>query len=166
MRGKIVPPISRLLTIVTAIVVTLDQLTKIYIEKNFALHESVNIIPNFLNITSVRNQGAAFGFLADSSFRQPFFVIISLVAGLAILWYLHNLPRDQQNFVFPLALIFAGAMGNLIDRVRLGEVIDFVDMHCFGHHWPAFNIADSSISIGVGLLLFFMWLHEKEKLKK
>ncbi len=160
------PARYRLLAVIATVIVALDQLTKIYIEKSFALHESFTVIKNFFNITSVRNQGAAFGFLADSSFRKPFFVTISIVAGLAILGYLHYLQEDQKNLVVPLALIFSGAMGNLIDRVRLGEVIDFIDVHWFEHHWPAFNVADSSISIGVALLLFFMWLHEKEKLKK
>jgi signal peptidase II len=165
MRGKTVSARYRLLAIITAIIIPLDQLSKIYIEKSFALHESITVIENFFNITSVRNQGAAFGFLADSSFRKPFFISISTIAGLAILWYLHQLQDDHKNYVIPLSLIFAGAMGNLIDRIRLGEVIDFIDVHWFGHHWPAFNVADSAISIGVALLLFFMWLQEKEKLK-
>lgn len=165
-RGTNVFPKYRLLLTLTSIIVTLDQLTKVYIEKSFSLHETVKVIPNFFNITSVRNQGAAFGFLADSSFREPFFISISLIAGLAILWYIHHLPADQKNFTLPLALIFAGAMGNLIDRVRLGEVIDFIDVHWYGHHWPAFNVADSAISVGVGLLFFFMWLHEKKKAKR
>lgn len=159
-------PRYRVLASVTIFIVVLDQLTKVYIEKNFALHESIRVIPNFFNITSVRNQGAAFGFLADSSFREPFFISISIIAGLAILWYIHHLETDQKQFILPLTLIFAGAMGNLIDRIRLGEVIDFIDVHWFGHHWPAFNVADSAISVGVGLLFFFMWLHEKGKIKK
>ncbi|MBN2429341.1 MAG: signal peptidase II [Deltaproteobacteria bacterium] len=159
-------PRYRLLIVITAVIVALDQLTKVYIEKSFALHETFRVIPNFFNITSVRNQGAAFGFLADSSIREPFFITISTVAGLAILWYIHHLPEDQKGFIFPLTLIFAGAMGNLIDRIRLGEVIDFIDVHWYGHHWPAFNVADSAISLGVGLLLFFMWQHEKEKLSR
>jgi signal peptidase II len=166
LRGKTLSARYRILAVISAVIIALDQLTKIYIEKNFALHESFAVIKNVLNITSVRNQGAAFGFLADSGFRKPFFVTISIVAGLAIIWYLHHLQEDQKNLEVPLALIFSGAMGNLIDRVRLGEVIDFVDVHWFGHHWPAFNVADSAISIGVALLLFFMWLHEREKLKK
>jgi signal peptidase II len=156
----------RFLAVITAIIVSLDQLTKIYIERAFALHESVTIIKNFFNITSVRNQGAAFGFLADSSFREPFFISVSTIAGLAIIWYLHHLKDDQKHFVIPLSLIFAGAMGNLIDRIRLGEVIDFIDVHWFGHHWPAFNVADSAIFIGVALLLIYMWLQEREKLKE
>lgn len=160
------PERYRFLAAITVVVVALDQLTKIYIEKSFSLYESVTVIPNFFNIVSVRNQGAAFGFLADSSFRKPFFVTVSLFAVLGILWFLYHLPENQKSFVVPLSLVFAGAVGNFIDRVRLGEVIDFIDVHWYGYHWPAFNVADSAISIGVALLFYFMWLAEKDKLKK
>ena len=149
--------------IITGVVVVVDQITKFYIERNFFLHESVTLIENFLDITSVRNQGAAFGILADSSLRKPFFIIVSIAAGLFILWYIHHLERDQDFLKFPLSLIFAGAMGNLIDRVRLGEVIDFIDVHWYQYHWPAFNVADSAISIGVTLLLWDLWRIERKR---
>jgi signal peptidase II len=153
----------RLLFVITGLVVALDQATKLYIEKNFILHESVTVIENFLDITSVRNQGAAFGILADSSIRRPFFVGVSVAAVLFILWYIHHLEKEQGFLTLPLSLIFAGAMGNLIDRIRLGEVIDFIDAHWYQHHWPSFNVADSSISVGVAILLWSLWRIERKR---
>jgi len=150
---------------ITGAIVAFDQVTKLYVERNFHLHESVTLIENFLAITSVRNQGAAFGILADSSFRKPFFITVSVAAGLFILWYIHHLDEEHDFLKLPLSLIFAGAMGNLIDRIRLGEVIDFVDIHWHHqYHWPAFNVADSAISIGVAILLVSLWKIEKKRL--
>jgi signal peptidase II len=141
----------RLLLIVSAVILVLDQATKLYIDHRFALYESVTVIENFFNITYVRNKGAAFGILADSAFRIPFFITVATVAALGILWYLRQLRADQRLLHFALSLIFAGAVGNLIDRIRLGEVIDFLDVHWYQHHWPAFNVADSAITVGVSL---------------
>ncbi|NLC70767.1 MAG: signal peptidase II [Desulfuromonadaceae bacterium] len=153
----------RLLFIITGVVVAFDQITKLYVERNFLLHESVTVIENILDITSVRNQGAAFGILADSSIRRPFFITVSIAAALFILWYIHNLEEGHDFLKIPLSLIFAGALGNLIDRVRLGEVIDFIDVHWHQYHWPAFNVADSAISIGVTILLWCLWRIERKR---
>ena len=153
----------RLLLIVSAVVLVLDQATKLYIDRRFALHESVTVIEDFFHITYVRNKGAAFGMLADSAFRVPFFIVVASVAALGILWYLRQLRPDQRLLQFALSLVFAGAVGNLIDRVRLGEVIDFLDVHWYQHHWPAFNVADSAITVGVGLLLLDLWVEERRK---
>jgi signal peptidase II len=155
----------RLLAITSAIVLVLDQASKLHIDYHFRLHESVTVIENFLNIVHVRNQGAAFGFLADSPFRLPFFITVALVAAVAILWYLHHLRADQRLLQFALSLVFAGAIGNLIDRIRLGEVIDFIDVHWYQYHWPAFNVADSAISVGVVLLLIDFWREERRNRK-
>jgi signal peptidase II len=153
----------RLLLIVSAVILVLDQATKFYIDHRFALYESVTVIENFFNITYVRNKGAAFGILADSAFRIPFFITVATVAALGILWYLRHLREDQRLLHFALSLVFAGAVGNLIDRIRLGEVIDFLDVHWYQYHWPAFNVADSAISVGVALLLLDLWREERRK---
>ena len=152
-----------LLSIVTAVILVLDQATKLYIDATFKLHESVPVIRGLFHLTYVRNKGAAFGILADSAIRIPFFITVSLLALLAILWYMKKLAPDQKLTVFALSLVFAGALGNLVDRIRFGEVIDFLDVFWGRHHWPAFNVADSAITVGVGLLILDMWLYERNK---
>jgi len=153
----------RILLGISLPVLVLDQLSKLYIDGAFRLYESLTVIENFFNITYVRNRGAAFGMLSESSLRIPLFIAIAVIAGGAILYYLHRMADEQKLGASALALIFSGAIGNLIDRVRLGEVIDFLDAHWYGHHWPAFNVADSAITVGVGLLLLEMWLADKKK---
>jgi len=152
--------------ILTAVIcLVLDQLTKIYIDSNFALYESLTVIENFFNITYVRNPGAAFGILSDSAVRIPFFISVSVIAGIGILWYLRKVDSSDHWQHFALGLIFSGAGGNLIDRVRLGEVIDFLDAHWYGAHWPAFNVADSAICVGVALMFLCSWREERAKKK-
>jgi signal peptidase II len=151
----------RLLTIVTAIILVLDQATKLYVDANFDLYESIPVIEGWFHLTYIRNQGAAFGILSSGALRIPFFITVTLIALGAILWYLRSLRPDQKLAAFALALIFSGAIGNLIDRIRLGEVIDFLDVFWRHHHWPAFNVADSAICVGVTLLIWEMWLDER-----
>ncbi len=139
----------------------LDQATKVYVDRSMQLFDSIPVVTNFFNITYVRNRGAAFSFLSEASWRLPFFIGISLVASIAILVAFHKLRNDQKLAQASLAMIFSGAMGNLIDRVRLGEVIDFLDAHWYRHHWPAFNVADSLICVGVFLLAVDMLLEDK-----
>jgi len=141
----------------------LDQLTKIYIDSNFALYESITVIENFFNITYVRNPGAAFGILADSVIRIPFFIAVSVFASVGIMWYLRKVDLSDRWQHFALGLIFSGAVGNLIDRIRLGEVIDFLDAHWYQYHWPAFNVADSAICIGVAVMFLCTWREEKQR---
>ncbi|MBR5997750.1 MAG: signal peptidase II [Deltaproteobacteria bacterium] len=147
----------RMILGLTLPVIVLDQITKWYIETRFELFEAVSVIPNLLAIVSVRNQGAAFSILANSSIRKPFFITVSALACVVILWYLRRQSAASPSMRLPLALILGGAAGNLIDRIRLGEVIDFIDVYWKGHHWPAFNVADSAICIGVALLFFALW---------
>ena len=153
----------RLLGLTTLVVLLLDQASKLYIATHFALYESVTVIPGLFHLTYVRNQGAAFGILADSSLRLPFFLTVSAAAAIGILWYLRRLRPEQRLLQFSLSLIFAGALGNLIDRARMGEVVDFLDFFWHGHHWPAFNVADSAITVGVALLLWDMWRQERQQ---
>lgn len=148
----------KLFSIVSIFVVIFDQASKLHIDYHFDLYESYRIIPGFFSLTYIRNKGAAFGILADSSLRIPFFIAVSALAILGILWFLRQRDDTQRVGNLALALIFSGAVGNLIDRVRLGEVIDFIDVYWRQYHWPAFNVADSAIFVGVALLLIEMWL--------
>lgn len=144
---------NRIFVLAATICLLLDQLSKIYIDRTFSLYQSLPVVENFFHITYLRNPGAAFGILADSSIRLPFFIGVSLLAILGILWYQRRVPRSDSWQHLTLGLIFSGAVGNLIDRIRFGEVIDFLDVHWYQYHWPAFNIADSAICVGVGLIL-------------
>jgi signal peptidase II len=135
-----------------------DQVMKWWIQKNMVLHQSIEIIPNFVQLTYIRNTGAAFGFFsgAQSSWRTMIFMATSFIAIAAILYLMKKLRPTQKGQMVSLALILGGAIGNLVDRIRMGEVTDFIDLHWYRLHWPAFNIADSAITIGVILLLIFM----------
>jgi signal peptidase II len=147
--------------LLTLVGLLFDQATKIFIDRTMQLFDSIPVVPSFFNITYVRNRGAAFSFLSDASWRLPFFIVVSIVASIAILVAFNKLRDNQKLAQISLAMIFSGAVGNLIDRVRLGEVIDFLDVHWYRHHWPAFNVADSMICVGVFLLALDMLLEEK-----
>jgi len=146
------------LLLIGGIVVFSDQLTKILVVKLLPLYSSVAIIPGFFNLVHVRNTGAAFSFLAGSysSGRQIFFVAVSLIGIGVILYVYRGLKQEDKWAKIALALIFGGAVGNLIDRLRLGEVIDFLDVYVGKYHWPAFNVADSAITVGAVILLLFL----------
>ena len=148
---------------VTVVVLILDQASKFLIDRTMELHYSITVVKNFFNITYIRNKGAAFGFLADTNFRLPFFIGISIIAIVVILGIYRKLGDDKKLNAVSLSLILAGALGNLIDRIRLGEVIDFIYVHWYEHYWPAFNVADSAICVGVFLLVIDMLLEEKHK---
>lgn len=145
----------------TPLILLADQLTKIYIDRTMQLYQSIPVIEGLFNITYLRNRGAAFSFLADASWRLPFFILATVIAVIAILVAFHKLRDDQRFAAVSLTLILAGAVGNLIDRVRLGEVIDFLDVYWGRHHWPAFNVADSAICVGVALLALDMFREER-----
>ncbi len=99
---------------------------------------------------------------SDSAFRVPFFICVALLAVVGILWYLRQVEDCQRGQQIGLSLVLGGALGNLVDRVRLGEVIDFLDVHWYRYHWPAFNVADIAICVGVGLLLLGLWQAERQ----
>ncbi|PLY01940.1 MAG: signal peptidase II [Desulfuromonas sp.] len=155
----------RILLAVTIVSLVLDQWTKWLVDQKMALHESIPLIDNFLALTYVRNKGAAFGIFADSSFRIPFFITVSIAAVIGIIWFYRKVAEEQRLLQWALALVFCGAVGNLIDRIRFGEVIDFIDVHWYQHHWPAFNVADSCISVGVALMLVDLLRDEWQKKK-
>ena len=142
-------------------VTLLDQLTKAFIHAAMSLYSSWVVIDGFLSITYVRNPGAAFGFLAQASplFRSIFFVLVTLLAIGMILYYLVKSRADQPGLVFALSLVLSGALGNLIDRLRFGEVVDFIDVYFRSHHWPAFNVADAAISVGAMIMILEMVKH-------
>lgn len=152
---------SRKWTIVAAWVVTigfLDQATKAVVDRWLPLHHSLPIIDGFFNLTYIRNTGAAFGIFsgAHEVFRRPFLIGVSIAAMGFLFVMLRRLRADATGLITALALILAGAAGNLIDRVFYGEVIDFLDVYWRDYHWPAFNIADSAITIGVTITLFYL----------
>ena len=137
-------------------VLVLDQGSKALVSGSLKMHEIRPLIHGLLNVTRVHNTGAAFGMLAGqaSPLRTGFFLMVSLVAMGVVLWMLYRLPSGQKVELAALSLILGGALGNVFDRVRLGEVVDFIDVYYRSYHWPAFNVADSAISIGVILLLY------------
>jgi len=144
--------------VTVSLIVLLDQLTKLYVYSSMRLYESWPVVEGFFNISYVRNPGAAFGFLAHASpiFRSIFFALVTVLAIGLICYYLVKSRADQPRLVFALSLILSGALGNLIDRVRFGEVVDFIDVYWRTYHWPAFNIADSAISLGALIMALEM----------
>lgn len=142
---------------VSAIVVV-DQLTKAIIDRTMPLHHSIPIIDGLFSLTYIRNTGAAFGLFAGSHevFRLPFLIGVSILAMGFILVMLKRLRDGETGLSTALAFILGGALGNLVDRVIYGEVIDFLDVYWSNYHWPAFNVADSFITIGVAITLFYL----------
>ncbi len=137
---------------IAAIIMLLDQLTKITFERVLAF-ESTKFINAYFNLVMVYNKGAAFSFLADQpGWQRYFFAAISIAASVFIIWLLRR-HAEQKLFCWSLTLILGGAVGNLIDRLAYGHVIDFIDLHINNWHWPAFNIADSAITIGAILFV-------------
>jgi signal peptidase II len=148
-----------------AVVIAFDQITKSAITTRFLMHESYPVINGLFNLVYVMNPGAAFGFLANAPeiFRYIFFTGITILALVLILYYLVKSKPQSLLLVCALTLIFAGAVGNLIDRLRFGAVVDFLDVYIGSAHWPAFNVADSAISIGAVLMIWDMIANRKKE---
>ena len=153
------------LLVVGSLVVLIDQITKIWVDKTMNLYESTPIVPGLLDLDYIRNTGAAFGFLSGShaGFRIPFFILVSSVAIGIILFLFYKLEESEVMMPLALSLVLGGAIGNLIDRIRLGEVIDFILFHYKAFRWPAFNVADIGITVGVTLLVLKIFLLEKRE---
>ncbi len=146
------------------LVILADQWTKSLVLARFAYGESLALIPDWFSLTYVRNTGAAFGFLADAnpSFRVPFFMVIPLIAMVVLGLLYRDLPKGSRYRAMSLGLVSGGALGNLIDRVRLGYVVDFLDFHWkTSWYFPAFNVADAAICVGVGILLLATFKQEE-----
>jgi len=153
-----------LMSVIVSIVVVLDQFTKWQVARGMRLHESIAVIPDIFNMTYIRNSGAAFGILSGSQagFRMVFFGVTSILALFLLGTIYARLSAGDRIGQASVALVFGGALGNLIDRVRIGEVIDLLDFSLLGYHWPAFNVADSAITVGVGLLIGHFFLQKTE----
>ena len=149
--------------ILILLVIVLDQASKLWIAGNFALYETVPVIPGLFNLTCLHNTGAAFGLLAGEQalWRHLFFVGVAVVALTAIGILYRKLRPASVWYTVALGLIAGGAVGNLIDRLRLGSVIDFLDVYVGAHHWPAFNLADSAITVGVTIFLVMNFFFDK-----
>lgn len=146
------------LIIVAGLVVLADQISKALILEYMPHHHSMPIIPGFFDITHVRNPGGAFGLMANMSptVRKVVFLFLSSLAVGLILYFYSKTPRRYALLATGFALIFGGAIGNLIDRFRFGNVVDFLDIYLGSFHWPAFNIADSAITVGIFIFLFHL----------
>lgn len=151
--------------IVIILVIILDQLSKLWVVGNFSLYESLTVIPGFFSLTYLTNTGAAFGILAGQPtlWRLVFFIGVVVVAIGFIIYMYRRLKDESIWYEIALAFIAGGAIGNLVDRIRLGSVVDFLDVYVGTHHWPAFNIADSAITVGVTILLVMNIFFYKEK---
>jgi len=144
------------LILVSGSVVCADQITKSIIKTHITLYDNLIVIGNFFNITHVLNPGGAFGFFADQPLevRKFIFLFMSSIVAVFVLWFYKRCAADFTFLSYGMALIFGGAIGNLIDRFRYGKVVDFLDFYVGSYHWPAFNMADSAISIGMGILMY------------
>lgn len=153
-----------ILALVSLGTVILDQASKAHIMQTMRLHESIPVIGNFFSLTYIRNPGAAFGILASSSngFRLLFFGLTSLFALALLGTIFFRLREDDWIGQLSIAGILGGAIGNLLDRMRFGEVIDFLDFYVETYHWPAFNVADAAISVGVCFLIVHFAIEKKD----
>jgi len=154
----------RLHLLVALAVFAADQLTKWVIGSAIPLHDSRPVIPGFFRLTHVKNRGAAFGIFADSTspMKIEVLILLSVVALVVVLMLLWGQP-GARRIGLGLALILGGALGNLFDRLAHGSVVDFLEFYLRGFHWPAFNVADSAIVIGAGLLVLDMLLTRSPK---
>jgi signal peptidase II len=148
-------------------IILLDRATKLVIIQTLRLGQGIPVIPGFLDIVFVLNPGAAFGFLATLSdeVRNPLFILISILAVVLIVFYHTRYLRSHRLVSVALGLVLGGAVGNLIDRLYYGMVVDFLDLHAGPYHWPAFNVADSAISVGVSLMILDMLLDWRRERK-
>jgi signal peptidase II len=135
------------------LVLVLDQLSKYWVDHAMQLYQTISLLPGF-QLTYVRNTGAAFSFLSQAGgWQRWFFIGLGGVASTLICWWLYRLKPDRHLEAAAWALVLGGALGNVIDRALYGYVIDFLDVYYGDWHWPAFNVADSAITLGVTLLL-------------
>ncbi len=154
-------PKVKIFLLITPLVVLLDQFTKYLVNSHLAPYASVTLVENFIHLSHVRNPGGAFGVL--SWVHPNFFVVIAGLAIGVVFIFFWSLGRGQRLPATALSLILGGAVGNLADRVRLGSVVDFIDVHWHSLRWPAFNVADAAITVGVFLLVIELLTTESHK---
>lgn len=147
-------------TVVAVLVVLLDQVTKMMVLRMIPEYDRIVVIPGFFNLTHVHNPGGAFGLLAQNgaAWRHWLFLGAAFFALGVILYFYHRTPKTLPWLAGSLAMIFGGAVGNMIDRIRFGEVVDFLDVYFASYHWPTFNVADSAVSVGIGLFILHILL--------
>lgn len=148
--------------LIALVIVLADQTTKYLVVREIPLNSGYVVISGFLNVVHIRNTGAAFGFLSEWE-AGPFFVLLSfgVIAGLT--WIVVASPPMEGFVLVGYSFFGGGTLGNLLDRLRFGEVIDFLDVHWGGLHWPAFNVADSALTVAVGIFLYELLLHRGPK---
>src|SRR5512139_1470113 len=149
-------------------ILLLDQWTKSLIIQKLLLYQKVEVIQGLFNIIHVRNTGGAFGIFGGEKggFGSILFVVVSLIAIGVIIFLFIKIKEEEKTLALSFSLILSGAIGNLIDRLRYGEVIDFLDFYLSSTHWPAFNIADSAICIGIGLMALELFKHDHKRSTK
>ncbi len=149
---------------IIGVIIVLDQYTKYLVNTHIRPYDLIPVVPGFFNLTNVRNRGAAFSILSNlpDAWRVGFFITVTVIAVIVILVFIRN-TRDRLLLI-AFSLITGGAIGNVIDRIRMGEVIDFIQWYVKSWYWPSFNVADSAISVGVALLAIDMlFLHQAGK---
>jgi signal peptidase II len=149
-------------------ILLLDRWTKYLVVQKLQLYQRVEVIQGFFSLTHVRNTGGAFGIFGGEKdgVGSVLFVIISLVAIGAITYLFIKMRKGEKTLAFSFSLILSGAIGNLIDRLHYGEVVDFLDFYLSSYHWPAFNVADSAICIGIGLMALEVFVRDKKSSKR
>jgi signal peptidase II len=152
----------RLALVAAVSVLVLDQVTKAIVARSMTLYESIPLLP-FFSLTYVRNTGAAFGLLGGlpPGVRLPLFCLVTIGAVFALVSYLRDLRPDESVIAIALGGILGGAAGNLVCRLRFHEVVDFLHLHYGGFDWPMFNVADSAITVGAGILIVESFLHKR-----
>jgi signal peptidase II len=153
------------LIFVAALVVLTDQISKLVVLNTISLYDSIPVIPGFFHLTHIQNPGGAFGLLAGQSaaVRSIVFLFASAVALSLIFVFYRNTPGTYRWLATGFSLIFGGAVGNLIDRLRFGRVVDFLDFSIAGYHWPAFNVADSAVTVGIGIFVVHLLFNKLPK---
>ncbi|SDW03096.1 signal peptidase II Aspartic peptidase. MEROPS family A08 [Marinococcus luteus] len=149
--------------LLAALIIIFDQVTKYIVAASMRIGESIEVVPSFLYLTSHRNAGAAFGILQG---QRWFFLIITIVVIAVVVYYMQQYGTLSFTFGIPLALVLGGAIGNFIDRMLFGEVVDFVDVYLFAYNYPIFNVADAALTVGVVWLIIGMFLDERSRKKE
>jgi len=146
------------LLMVSGSLIVLDQISKAIILRSMPMFEIFPVIPGFFNITHIHNPGGAFGFMASQSLevRSFLFLTMSFLAAMIIVYFYLRTPAGYSWLSTAFLLIFGGAIGNMIDRFRFREVVDFLDFYAGSYHWPAFNVADSGITVGMAILVYHL----------
>ena len=146
------------LAFIAGLVIIIDQITKAIILSFIPLYRSIAVVQGFFSLTHIQNPGGAFGFMSNqsSSLLNIIFLFVASLAICLVFYFYINTPKKYNLLATGFALIFGGAIGNMIDRIRLGKVVDFLDFYIGNLHWPAFNVADSAIFVGIVIFLFHL----------